>query len=235
MPRRPVTVVSDPAPKKRSSVLRVLKTFAQMVFAAGALIGAVVLYIEVDRFLVSDPRLVLPGPPEPGVASDFFRVDGTHYSTEEQVSAVFAKDFGRSIYLCPIKERRRTLLGIPWIKDATILRVWPNRISVKVAERQPVAFLQVPGRGGQMTYSLIDDDGVILDPQRPVKLALLVVSGITPQETQTVRMNKVRRFLRLQSELGERVNKVSEVDVADIDNLKVKQVMDGRELTLFNG
>ncbi len=235
MARRSATVVSVPAQAKPHPFMLALRTALQVMLGVGSLVAAVVLYIQIDRFLTTDTRLLLPGPPEPGVASDYFRVTGNRFSTAEQVTNAFSRDFGRSIYLCPIRDRRRTLLGIPWVKEATILRVWPNRLTISITERKPIAFLQMPGEDGRKTYALIDVEGVILDPQRAVRLALPVVSGISPGEPQPVRVKKITRFLRLQTELGILMDKVSQVDVSDIDNLLIKQVMDGRELTLAMG
>ena len=40
------------------------------------------------------------------------------------------------------------------------MRLWPNRVLVRVAERKPVAFVTLSGS----RYGLIDEDGVILPP-----------------------------------------------------------------------
>ncbi len=42
-------------------------------------------------------------------------------------------------------ERRRRLLAVDWVKDASVSRRWPNRVSVNVIERRPVAFAQIAG------------------------------------------------------------------------------------------
>ena len=45
----------------------------------------------------------------------------------------------------------------------------------------------------------------------------------------------MKRFLRMQSELGSYMDKISEIDVSEIDNLKVVQQFDNRALTLMLG
>ena len=53
---------------------------------------------------------------------------------------------GRSVYLIPLDERRATLRTVDWVKDASVARVWPNRVVVRVAERKPVAFVTLGSR-----------------------------------------------------------------------------------------
>ena len=45
----------------------------------------------------------------------------------------------------------------------------------------------------------------------------------------------MKRFLRMQAELGSYMDKISEIDVSRIDNLKVIQQFDDRALTLMLG
>lgn len=197
--------------------------------------GFIWLWWQADQMLVSDPRFFLAGPPEPGIPSEAFQVQGVARASEEQISDVFARDFGRSIYLCPIEERRRRLLAIDWIRDASVSRFWPNGLVVRITERTPVAFAQTPTRGGVTLFSLIDADGVLLDPQRAGKLELPVLVGIKPGESEAQRRERVKRFLRLQSELGAHMQRISEIDVSDVDNLRVTQPFEDRAVTLLLG
>jgi hypothetical protein len=45
----------------------------------------------------------------------------------------------------------------------------------------------------------------------------------------------MKRFLRMQSELGTYMDNISEIDVSDIDNLKATQQFDDRAVTLMLG
>lgn len=127
------------------------------------------------------------------------------------------------------------LLAVDWVKEASVSRVWPNQIIVRISERKPVAFVQVLAADRTLRYALVDGDGVLLEPQRSVKLALPVLAGINPKDTEAVRRERVRRFLRLQTELGAHMSKISEIDVSDLDNLKVIQPLDSRAITLMLG
>jgi cell division protein FtsQ len=87
-----------------------------------------------------------------------------------------------------------------------------------------------------MLYGLVDGEGVMLDPQRASKLALPVIAGLlTAAGDEAKRRDQVKRFLRMQSELGTYMDQISEIDVTDKENLKVTQSFDGRALTLMLG
>jgi cell division protein FtsQ len=232
MPRR---AAAEAAVQPTPSLRRGAEILAYFVTLLVSVVAFIYLYNTTEQFLISDDRFILHGPPEPGVASEFFKVEGTVNASDQQIAQVFLRDFGRSIYLCPIQERRRRLLGIDWIKDAVVKRIWPNRLVVTVTERKPVAFAQRQAVDGASMYALIDADGVLLDPQRAGKLPLPVLVGLPPGDTEAKRRDRVRRFLRMQSELGSRMAKISEIDVSDPDNLRIVMPFDRRAVTLMLG
>lgn len=39
-----------------------------------------------------------------------------------------------------LKAIRQALIGLPWVEDVSIRRQWPNELSVRVMEKQPVAY-----------------------------------------------------------------------------------------------
>ena len=223
------------APKRNSAAFRQLKQFMTAILIVTGLITTAWLYLAVDHFLVSDSRFFVPGPPEPGQRSEYFQVEGVTNVLDEQVVQVFAGDFGRSIYLCPLEKRRLKLLGIDWVKDASISRLWPNRLVVRITERTPAAAVQLPAADGSLLLSLLDADGVLLDPQRVRPYRLPVLTGITRREGDASRKERMKRFLRMQTELGTYMDNISEIDVSDIDNLKAIQQFDDRAITLMLG
>jgi cell division protein FtsQ len=231
MARRAAEIAEPPSVPLRRA-FQVLFYFTTLLMAA---VGFAFFYARIEQFLVSEHRFALPGPPEPESISECFRIENAGHASEQQIIDVFSRDFGRSIYLCPIAERRRKLLAIDWIKDASVSRLWPNRIVIRVTERVPIAFVQTPAADGAMMYALIDEEGVMLDPQRSSELPLPVLAGIPASDTETMRRERVKRFLRLQSEIGPDMQKISEIDVADLDNLRVVVQFENRALVLMLG
>ncbi len=63
-----------------------------------------------EQFLIRDPRFFLPGPADYGSESPNLELTGVKYASRGQVLRVFDQDYGRSLYLFPLAERRKTLL-----------------------------------------------------------------------------------------------------------------------------
>ncbi len=61
------------------------------------------------------------------------------YASRSKVQRIFAQDSDRSIFPFPLDERRRRLLAIDWVEDASVSRVWPDRLAVRIrsASRWP--------------------------------------------------------------------------------------------------
>jgi cell division protein FtsQ len=224
---------SPPLHRAGRTVLEILVLSLRVGVGLAAVVGVVWGYTTTERYLARGDRFTLQ-PPADGEGASGFELHGMRYGSEHKVLNVFAPDFGRSVYLCPIAERRRQLLAIDWVAEAMVQRIWPDRIVVRIRERNPVAYVEVPGPRGSELASLIDADGVLLDPQR-TQLALPVIAGIDPSEQESSRAEKVRRFLQLQTELGPHMQNISEIDVADVDNTRLVQSFDGRAITLVLG
>jgi cell division protein FtsQ len=152
-----------------------------------------------------------------------------------QVAAVFRPDYGRSLYLLPIQDRRLQLLGNPWIAEASVMRVWPNRIRVAVTERVPVAWVQIPGPEQSTVSALVDRDGNLLTLQQPGEFHLPVLTGVGTLADAGERKQRVHRFLKLLEDAGPLAAKISEVDATDPGNFKVMQDENGRAVLLHVG
>jgi cell division protein FtsQ len=119
------------------------------------------------------------------------------YASRAKIQRVFATDFGRSVFSIPVAERRRRLLAIDWVEDASVSRVWPDRLVVRIRERTPVAFVSF--RSGVL---LIDWYGVLLDPPPQARFTFPVLSGVREDSTESQRREQVDALFRLQHELG---------------------------------
>jgi len=75
------------------------------------------------------------------------------------VTRVFQEDFGRNIFQIPIDERPAQDDGGRLVERASISRIWPNRLVVRVWERTPVAFVDLTSEGARnrnVRLALID-------------------------------------------------------------------------------
>lgn len=221
--------------KRRSLGVRVILRYGLIAIGASlALTTCIYASQRFEQFLISDARFFLPGPPDYGAESPNLEVSGIHYASRAQILRLFEPDYGRSLYLFPLAARRKALLRVNWVRDASILRMWPNRIEVRIVERRPAAFIKLPADHIQR-WALIDDDGVILDPPLKAAFHLPILAGIDPRESVDKRGARVRRMERMMRELGPFAGQVSEVDVSDLDDLKITQKVDGGAVTLMLG
>ena len=217
---------SGPAPRAGFPMRRVAWISLSVL---GVLVAAIVVIHRFEQFLIRDPRFALNGV-EPSVETATLEISGAAHANRAKIEAVFNDDSGRSVYLLPMNDRRASLRAVDWVKDASIVRIWPNRVIVRVSERTPVAFITL----ASSRYALIDEDGVILPPATD-RFPVPVLSGVRLADPPGVRRERVHRMLRLTRDLGDLAAKISEIDVSDPENLKVTQPHDGRVVTLLLG
>jgi len=208
---------------------------AWTVASAVVLIASLYAFHTLEQFLIRDARFAL-NEPRTGAeaASDSLQIAGSTHASARAIETVFAEDYGRSVYLIPLSERRASLRNVDWIKDASVARFWPNRILVGVTERKPVAFVTEGSRTVSGRPALIDEEGVILPPAQD-RFTLPVLVGVSVSDPLPVRRERVQRLLSLLKDLGDASRAVSEVDVSDPDNLKISEPFDGHLVTLLLG
>ncbi len=231
---------ADPREETKRGV-RPLRLLLRYLLAGAAALACAVAgmagFFRAEEFLVGDRRFALPEPAAYGEECPNVHLAGIEHASRRQVAAVFSPDYGRSVYLIPLAERRRQLLALPWVKEATVRRTWPNRIDVQITERQPVAFIHYPSvRGGSGDrVALIDGEGEIL-PLPKAKFQLPLLTGILPEQPKNRRRAAVGQVLRMIEDLGSPLaGEISEIDAADLNNLKVSLVMEGRAFLLLLG
>ena len=176
------------------------------VWIVGGAAGSWAAY-ELGHFLLASPEMALVHPEQIELA-------GTHYVAPRVCSKYFAADRGQSVLRIPLDERRRQLEALPWVEQATVRRVLPNRIEVEIAERTPVAFLRESS-----DLALVDVHGVILERPLEGNFHFPVVTGIgadMPLEDREKRMQLYSGFAQqIETAHAGAVDQVSEVDLSD--------------------
>jgi len=201
------------------------KLLLGIVVLAAAGVSTAMAGYKVRHFVSTDPQFYLSRN-----RKDAITIQGLRNASRWKVQRVFAGDYDRSIYLVPLTERQRRLEAIDWIESATVARVWPDRIVVRVRERQPIAFVNL-NRG----VMLVDAHGKLLEPPAKSQFAFPVISGITDNDTDTQTLEHVATFLRVQSDMGYLMKDVSEVDTADPENVRLVAQTEGRAVILLVG
>jgi cell division protein FtsQ len=210
--------------KETSGVRKAVRRAILIAFGLGICTGVSVYLVH--RYLINDPKFVLSQNRHEGPT-----IDGLRYGSRAKVEHIFAEDAGHSVFSVPLDERRRRLLAIDWVQDAAVSRVWPDRLSVRIEERKPLAFVEV-----QSTVMLIDGQGMLLEPPPQAQFTFPVLSGVRADDTPARRMDAVRALLDVEDELGtEAMKDVSEVNAVDPGNLRVVAQVNKNVVNLILG
>ena len=168
---------------------------------------------EAATYLLYSPGVVL-------LSADQIEIQGNRFVPPDAITEKFSADMGRSVVRVPLTERREALESLPWVEQAHVQRVLPNRIRVEITERTPVAFL----RAGS-DLSLVDAQGIILDRPAEGEFKFPVVSGIgepTPRATREQHMNLFVQFMKdIERVQPGADDHVSEADITDASDLRV--------------
>src|SRR5579863_9462643 len=195
-------------PRKTVNWLLWFAVAAAVVCAAGIVAAALYQYGEHSwRFRVE--------------SSDNIEVTGTQNVTKAQIMEVMGGDIGRNIFFIPLTQQKAQLEQIPWVESASVMRFVPNRIKVEIHERTPVAFARVGPR-----ISLIDAGGTLMELPHNHKYSFPVILGMNPGEPLSTRAPRMKAYNELVRDLdsgGARyAQDLSEVDLSDLDDLKVR-------------
>src|SRR5260370_28819343 len=154
-------------------------------------------------------------------SSDNIDVTGMQNLTKGQIMEVMGADIGRNIFFIPLALQKTQLEQIPWVESASVMRFVPNRLKVEIHERTPVAFARVGPR-----ISLIDAGGTLMELPQKHKYSFPVILGMNPGEPLSTRAPRMKAYDELVQELdssGARYSQdLSEVDLSDLENLKVR-------------
>jgi cell division protein FtsQ len=135
---------------------------------------------------------------------------------EQQNPNFFALDLGAL---------RKSVELLPWVKAATVQRVWPDRLMIQVTERVPIAFARIDD-----STQLVDEEGVLLEskseglPNFDFPVLMGLESGF---ETELLARNRKRieLYRRLMRELDENgaglSHDLSEVHLQDAGNVSI--------------
>lgn len=209
-------------------------TWGRVFLGLGLLIAVSGLAAAVHiskSFLERDARFRITG-------SNNIQATGLAEVTRAQMLPVFGEDIGRNIFFVPIGLRRKQLEQIPWVQQATVMRLLPDRIRVTLVERQPVAFV----RHGQQ-IGLVDSNGVLLD--MPVAMmaqhhySFPVVTGIDAGDPLSSRKARMAVYQRLLGELdasGQHFSdQISEIDLTDPEDARVLMPERGADILAHFG
>lgn len=99
-----------------------------------------------------------------GFAVENVAVEGNIETSEIDILQQLGLDGTTSVMGLGAAEARQALLQLPWVEDAEVRKVYPNEISVQIAERKPFAIWQ---NGDELI--LIEKNGSVIAPMNERK------------------------------------------------------------------
>ncbi len=147
--------------------------------------------------------------------SDYFKVkaisfEGTSHLAKENLEKIKNMFTGKNIFRVPVKDAKEILSSSPWVKEVEIHRDFPDKINVKVIEREPVASIT-----DGIQYFLVSDDGMVLEVSDSapelIQIADLPVRKLKPgDEVKTEEFNEAMEiYTGLPSSLKKKVSVIS--------------------------
>ena len=140
-------------------------------------------------------------------------VAGLHRVSENEVLARVGYTPGTNLLRVGLDDARRSVELIPWVRHATVQRVWPDEIVISVVERRHIALARIDGEIYQ-----VDDDGVILPTDVLTDTSSPVLDGLHVGDIEGNR-TKIEAYLQTVSAIGQ--SELSEVHVAESGEVSV--------------
>jgi len=163
----------------------------------------------------------------PKFAIGIKEIQGLRHLSESQVLLKLKEieEQDRSLFALDIDGLRKSVELLPWVKTATVRRIWPDRLMVQVTERVPIAFSRIDD-----STQLVDEDGVLLEsksegiPNFDFPVLMGLESGF---ETELLARNRkrielYRRLMRELDENGAGLSRdLSEVHLQDAGSVSI--------------
>ena len=134
------------------------------------------------RYALYSPQMLLVKP-------DQIDVNGNHIVAREEIQKLFVHDRNRSVLRIPLEARRAQIQEIPWVEEASVQRILPNRLRVEITERAPVAFFR---NGNEL--ALIDAHGVLLERPEGEDFHYPIVTGMSENLTREEREKRMQVY-----------------------------------------
>ena len=172
------------------------------------------------------------------LAIDTVTVTGHRWMSEGELLGLLAPLRGENLLDADLDRARAALLGSAWIRSATLRRIFPSTVEVRVTERRPVAL----ARFGEWLY-LIAADGYLIDQFGPryADIDVPIVDGLPPPvepDDRVVRDVRTALAARLVADLAADpalAARVSQIEVTDPHNAVVLLSGDPARIQLGEG
>jgi cell division protein FtsQ len=201
-----------------------MKLNTAKLYRAGVILTAVFGF-AVFVWLVSETRNYLR------TAARFeiekFSVSGLRRVQETEVLAKAGFEVGANVFRLDLEEIRRRVEELDWVRYASVQRVLPDQIIIKVVEREPIGLARIRGEIYQF-----DVDAKILDPDSAGNGGFPVLDGLRAGDRKR-NVQKVEAYRHVLEDLGETA--LSEIHINDAGEVTVVSASDPLLIDLGTG
>lgn len=85
-------------------------------------------------------------------------LEGQNHTKTESILEVMDVKIGMPLFAIDLDVMRKRLEELPWVRYAEVERQYPSTLTVRIAEREPVALWQL-----EQKLRLVDEEGVVID------------------------------------------------------------------------
>jgi cell division protein FtsQ len=124
---------------------------------------------------------------------------------------------GANLFSVDLDEVRQRLEELKWVRFATLQRVLPDTIGIRIVEREPVGLARM--RGAILQF---DSEGEMLEKDRGAGVNLPILDGLKQKDNEGNR-TKVTLYLKIMEELHG-PSELSEVHINDAGEVSVVPV-----------
>ena len=147
-----------------------------------------------------------------------FSISGVRRIEESVVLARAGLEAGTNIFQLDLNEVRRHVEDLDWVRYASVQRVLPDQIVIKIVEREPIGLTRIRGEIYQF-----DIDGKILDPDSASGSSFPILDGLRPRDHEG-NLRKVETYRKVVEELGQ--TSLSEIHIKESGEVTVVSASD---------
>jgi len=170
------------------------------------------------------------------------RISGCQYQDAESLEDIIRLEFPENILRIDLDKARQRLEKEIWVKRVELHRVLPSSLVLRVEERAPAVLLEL---GDALTIA--DSDGIMLGIYKrefgkidsPIFRGVAGVDMETYAEYYEENTDRIRRGIEMLAEIAvempQNVHDISEVDVSELNNIKIIMDNDPVEILMGDG
>jgi cell division protein FtsQ len=158
-------------------------------------------------------------------------VEGTSATTPEAVRAALHGYFGRNLAELALDEVAAAATSDPWVKEASVKRIFPGTLRVTITERTPGALALIGG-----CVYVVDDGGFVMGPagpDLPYDLPLLVgLDAYQGKDREAALSRGIKLLMQLHTSFPAWTRGISELDLSSSDRVVVTRLDGGPQFFL---